>query len=230
MGKTGRKAGQEYDRYIEVSESGTRKNLPHLGPLLPQMDGRRIADIGCGVGLLLEGYAKNNYTLGLDSNKKSLQSAKRRGIHVKLHDLEKPLPIPSNSFDLVICKDVLEFIFNAGQLLSEMARIARPGGQVLLQVSNPFTVRELLSYALGAGLLKKRWYADSTELTNPHVRFFTRKNLINSLEGKGLYVAKDYSSMWGFIIPGTGAMVPLLSGISPEFFSPGITLLCVKRG
>ena len=99
MAKNSLQPGQEYDRYIEVSESGTRKNLPHLGPLLPSMEGKRIADIGCGVGLLLEGYAKNNYTLGLDSNKKSLGAAKRRGIHVKLHDLEKPLPIPSNSFD-----------------------------------------------------------------------------------------------------------------------------------
>lgn len=218
-----------YDEYVKVSEAGTKAVLPEFHKILPDLDGKSILDVGCGTGLMLEHYAAKNNVMGLDSNTKSLAAAKRRGISVKQHDLEKKLPFPDNSFDLVICKDVLEFIFNAEQLLNEMVRVTKKGGLLLLHVPNEFTLIDLLNLALGNGILKRRWYANSTELNNPHIRFFTVAGLRETAAKSGLEIKSDYSGRWAFTLPVLGLRPGFLSKIFPPIFSPGITLLCTKK-
>ena len=43
------------------------------------------------------------------------------------------LPFPEKSFDLVMCNSVLHHFAEPGHLFSEMARLARPGGAILLR-------------------------------------------------------------------------------------------------
>jgi SAM-dependent methyltransferase len=44
------------------------------------------------------------------------------------------LPFPANSFDLVICTQVLQYIPEPKQALCEMARVIKPGGYIFLSV------------------------------------------------------------------------------------------------
>ncbi|CAE7702475.1 unnamed protein product, partial [Symbiodinium sp. CCMP2456] len=44
------------------------------------------------------------------------------------------IPLPDESFDLVICTDVLEHVLNPKRAMHEMGRLLKPGGIVLLQV------------------------------------------------------------------------------------------------
>ncbi|CAE7947168.1 unnamed protein product [Symbiodinium sp. KB8] len=44
------------------------------------------------------------------------------------------IPLPDESFDLVICTDVLEHVLNPKRAMHEMGRLLKPGGMVLLQV------------------------------------------------------------------------------------------------
>lgn len=48
------------------------------------------------------------------------------------------LPLPDGGLDLVVCTEVLEHIAEPARALGEIARVLRPGGQVLLTV--PFVV------------------------------------------------------------------------------------------
>ncbi|MGA2511514.1 MAG: class I SAM-dependent methyltransferase [Candidatus Acidiferrales bacterium] len=43
------------------------------------------------------------------------------------------LPFPDASFDLVLCNSVLHHLAEPGKLLAEMARLAKPGGAILLR-------------------------------------------------------------------------------------------------
>lgn len=49
-------------------------------------------------------------------------------------DLEKPLPVTDASFDTVLLMNVLEHIFEYRQLITECARVLRPGGGTICVV------------------------------------------------------------------------------------------------
>jgi SAM-dependent methyltransferase len=49
-------------------------------------------------------------------------------------DLTQPNDIPSNLFDCIICTHVLHVIFEPGQAVSELYRILKPGGVLLVAV------------------------------------------------------------------------------------------------
>lgn len=54
-------------------------------------------------------------------------------------DLECPFPIKSNTYDAVLCMNILEHIFNYRQFLSEAHRILHDGGTFVLLV--PFLIQ-----------------------------------------------------------------------------------------
>ncbi|MES2931083.1 MAG: class I SAM-dependent methyltransferase [Patescibacteria group bacterium] len=56
------------------------------------------------------------------------------------HDLEKPLPIPDESYDHVLLINVLEHIFDYRQLLTEAVRVVRPGGSIVIVVPFLFPI------------------------------------------------------------------------------------------
>ena len=49
-------------------------------------------------------------------------------------DLAGPLPFPQESFDTILCTQVLEHVENAEHAMGEIARVLRPGGHALVTV------------------------------------------------------------------------------------------------
>lgn len=58
------------------------------------------------------------------------------------HDLTQPLPLPDESFNVVICSDVLEHISQPANVWHEMQRVLKPGGVVLLNVPFLYLIHE----------------------------------------------------------------------------------------
>ena len=48
------------------------------------------------------------------------------------------IPFPSQEFDLVLCTQMLEYAPDPGLVLSEIHRVLKPGGRVLLSVPSVF--------------------------------------------------------------------------------------------
>ena len=97
----------------------------------------RVLDIGCGTGgfmkLLRERYT---HVVGLDLSWLGLTHTRSRGFPSVLMADANHLPFQDNRFDLVVCIDVLEEQqVDPVQLLSEIRRVSRPEGVVLLQAS-----------------------------------------------------------------------------------------------
>lgn len=106
-----------------------------------------LLDAGCGPGILLDFFRdyKINY-LGVDISTEMLHLARQqadinsfplRG-HFVRGDVEN-LPFKSNKFDVVISLGVIEYLKEDNLLLTELARILKPNGYLLLAVTNKYS-------------------------------------------------------------------------------------------
>src|SRR4029079_1810769 len=94
----------------------------------------RILDVGCGTGANLLMLSKFGDAEGVDLSEDALAFCRERGLeNVKLGAAEK-LPYDDGTFDLVTALDVVEHLDDDLGGLSEMRRVLRPGGRVLLVV------------------------------------------------------------------------------------------------
>jgi ubiquinone/menaquinone biosynthesis C-methylase UbiE len=101
--------------------------------------GKDVLDNGCGTGYgtaHLAEVAKS--VVGVDISKEALRWAKKRYPHVKylrmdVHSLE----FPDNSFDFVISTENFEHLPDQKRHASELARVIRPDGLILLASPNP---------------------------------------------------------------------------------------------
>ena len=112
------------------------------------LDGKRIADVGCGSGSwlleFLQWGARVEDVAGVDLDSEKIRKAKLRlpGVSLTVGDACS-LPWPGNSLDLVSQFTVFTSILDAGvkrSLAAEMIRVLKPGGYVLwydFRVNNP---------------------------------------------------------------------------------------------
>ncbi len=111
--------------------------------------GLRVADIGTGTGILALELARLGLdVVGIDSSDAMLETARRKWREIEAthpgrvefrrgdaHDL----PLDTASFDAVFAHMVLHSVVDPERAIHEMARIARPGGQVVLVDFMPHT-------------------------------------------------------------------------------------------
>lgn len=96
----------------------------------------KILDAGCGTGgtmVYLHKVGFKNLT-GVDNSPEALKFAKKRKLtNVKLASVAS-LPFPKNSFDAIICLDVLYHKgVNPQKTLTEFRRVLKPGGLLYIQ-------------------------------------------------------------------------------------------------
>lgn len=90
---------------------------------------RSILDAGCGEGFILEKLRGENIgdeLVGIDFSKRAIQIGKRLHRHLSLKQgTIYHIPFEANSFDLVICCEVLEHLEYPEKAMSELARVTR---------------------------------------------------------------------------------------------------------
>jgi SAM-dependent methyltransferase len=114
--------------------------LDHFNP--DSVKGKNVLDFGCGSGrlsfLMVELGAKRVDALDLDPD--NLERAARilatenldlaYEPQFKLAANAKEIPYPDQSFDIILCFDVVEHIMKPDLILREWQRVLRPGGKV----------------------------------------------------------------------------------------------------
>ena len=122
----------------------------------------RVLDVGCGGGLLAEEFARLGCAVtGVDPSEESLAAAREHaatlGLAIEYQRARgEALPFAADSFDVVYCCDVLEHVDDLRQVLSETARVLKPGGVYLYDTIN----RTPRSWLLAIKLLQEwRWTA-----------------------------------------------------------------------
>ncbi len=125
-------------RYLAHAENPIDIEEQVMFSLLPKSDGGMLLDVGCGIGTISLELQKRGFKVnGLDFSSVAVKKAKEKGINAIECDVDKEgIPFGDNYFDVVWAGDVVEHVFDPIFLLSEMARVVKPTGKVLLTVPN----------------------------------------------------------------------------------------------
>ena len=94
----------------------------------------RILDVGCGTGANLLMLSKYGDAEGVDVSEDALAFCRERGLDKVRLGAGEELPYEDGTFDLVTALDVVEHMDDDLAGLSEMQRVLRPGGRVLIFV------------------------------------------------------------------------------------------------
>ena len=93
----------------------------------------RLLDAGCAAGHMLDLLAEFGTAIGVDSDAASVAVAIECGRDAYTAALPE-LPFPDGSFDASVCLDVLEHIEDDVAALTELARVTKPDGALLITV------------------------------------------------------------------------------------------------
>jgi ubiquinone/menaquinone biosynthesis C-methylase UbiE len=108
---------------------------------------REVLEVGCGTGLILSRIAAFAHSAqGVDLSPGMLQKARARGLTVTEASATS-LPFGDNLFDVTCSFKVLAHIPDVRLALSEMARVTRPGGTIIAEFYNPWSLRGLIKRA-----------------------------------------------------------------------------------
>jgi ubiquinone/menaquinone biosynthesis C-methylase UbiE len=197
-----------------------------------------LLDIGCGNGVFsaMLGQKANLRLCGVDGNPYAVEQAKKIGFdEVKLvKDFNfEALPYESNSFDMILCKDVLEHLFDPAYLLREAYRVLKSDGFLLIHVPNHFSMRGRIHFLFTNNIDPFNYFPESKRWNFPHIRFFTYKSLVELLDSKQFSTRKNLSYHFpslpfSGLIPFKKQMMKLLIKLSTSQFAEGFTILASK--
>lgn len=132
----------EYDAEVETNPYNAHFEFPATTSLVPDVDGDRILDAGCGTGIYTEWLLEQGAdVVGVDVSERMLDHAREKvGDGAEFHraDLAEPFAFASDDeFDGVVSALALGYVRDWRQTFSEFARVLVPGGFVVFSVLNP---------------------------------------------------------------------------------------------
>lgn len=144
-----------------------------LGEVRP---GERVLDLGCGAGRFVAALRDAGADpVGVEIAEAALERARRNvpGADLRLAPGGGPLPLEDASIDLAWCSEVLEHVPDTAGLLSEVRRVLRTGGRLLVTTPSHGPLRRTL-------IALARFDAHFDPL-GQHVRFYSRASLARVL-------------------------------------------------
>jgi len=136
--------------------------------------GDRVLDIGCGEGRFTAELARAGANVvGVDVAEEPLRRARSRHpeLDLRLIDAGGSWGLPDAEFDVVWAGEVIEHVADTGGWLSEVRRVLRSGGSLL--VSTPDHGR----LALMRLALSKRAFAEHFDPLGEHLHFYNGETL-----------------------------------------------------
>lgn len=160
---------------------------PDVAPDIPS-DARSALDVGCGRGgfgaALRQALGPDATIVGIEPVPQQAEKARSSNFDEVIDGYyPEALQGRDDRFDLICFNDVLEHIVEPWETLRTTHDHLNPGGHVLAAIPN---VRYL---PVVTGLIAGRWeYQDMGVLDRTHVRFFTRKSMMQMFADAGFEV------------------------------------------
>ena len=143
--------------------------------LLPRIQGKAFLDLGCGEGGLGRQLKARGSgpVVGIEAEAQAAAEAARHYDRVYTADLDRfAPPFAAESFDHLICADILEHLQDPWSLLARFRPALRLTGTLVASIPNVGNVDTL------GQLLRGRFgYVDWGVMDQSHLRFFTRHGI-----------------------------------------------------
>lgn len=149
---------------------------------------KKVLELGCSVGTQSE-ILHNNLgceVTGVEINPVAAKKAEPYCKNVVIANLDKidfKSEFEAQYFDVVLCADVLEHLYDPIAMLNQVKFVIRPGGCVVASIPNTAYIG--LIYEMMHG---KFDYRDKGLLDDTHIRFFTKKTIFKTFSEAGLLV------------------------------------------
>jgi 2-polyprenyl-3-methyl-5-hydroxy-6-metoxy-1,4-benzoquinol methylase len=152
-----------------------------LLPFIP-LEARSMIELGCGEGALGAAVKQRQRVrvVGVELDRAAAAIARKRIDDVYCGDVEEIVSLLHERFDCIVASEIIEHVVDPWALLSELRRIAAPGGQLILSIPN------LAHASVINDLLQGRFDYVYIGLTCVgHLRFFTRRSIEEMLRIAG---------------------------------------------
>jgi len=159
-----------YSRESIDYKLGFDKNNVHQKILKIIDSGHKILDVGCSEGYLGELLKnKGNLVYGIEISSNAAEKAIKVLDDVIVGNIEQiDLPWPKEFFDIIICADIIEHLFEPEKVLTKLRMLLKREGRLIASIPN------VANYWIRKELLLGRFeYQNSGLLDRGHIRFFT---------------------------------------------------------
>ncbi|MDC0253325.1 class I SAM-dependent methyltransferase [Bacteriovoracales bacterium] len=206
--------------------------------LIKKINIESILDVGCGNGHFSQFFIDRKFTIdGVDGHKGALKKCQSLGFrncfYTKNID-EDNLSQVNETYDLIICKDLLEHLLYPDKLLKTLERKLKKNGHILIHVPNHFPLYFRFKFLFTGDLDTQKFFIDRKEWENPHIKYFTHKGFLEMIHSCSLEKVEDFSSEFFYSAPYFVSSMKkikidkVLMKLSPTLFTTGFTILAKK--
>ncbi len=166
------------ERYFSFDRPEVRACVPETA--------KTVLDVGCGAGRLGAALKEDRdcFVIGVEQDREMANRARFALDDVIVGDIEEKVDkLPGDYFDCIVVADVLEHLKDPEAVLRKLGYALREDGAIVASIPN---VRH---WPVIKGLLEGKWdYADAGILDKTHLRFFTRKSIVELFHKTGLAI------------------------------------------
>jgi SAM-dependent methyltransferase len=145
-----------YASKVDAAPYNALYERPAMMEMLPDINGARILDAGCGSGWYGEQLLKRGaFVDGVDASASMVEFARQRlldsskaaagRLTLQVADLESPLPFEDCRFDGIVSPLVFHYMRDWRPALREMKRVLKPEGWLLFSTHHPAADAALFS-------------------------------------------------------------------------------------
>src|SRR3989338_1611423 len=139
--------------YFSYLYENTAKNSGTAAESMLEQDDKAILlDCGCWDGINTKKFSSiigTKFLHGIELNKNQAKEAQKKGIKVKSADLNRKRPYGNNSFDVIIAYHVIEHLVNVRLFVSELHRVLKKNGYVIIGTPNLASWHNVFALLMG---------------------------------------------------------------------------------
>jgi SAM-dependent methyltransferase len=160
---------------------------------LVEVSPQRVLEVGCGWGELAEWVTRETGAdvCPTDLSPRMVELSRERGLDARLADVQQ-LPFADGSFDAAVAAWMLYHVPELDRGLSELARVLKPGGRLVVATNSAFHLEELRDL-VGSGPSPSTFTRENGEaLLQRHFASVRREDLDGHLEFETRADVEDY--------------------------------------